>query len=200
MNIQKVCKNVYFDQDSNKFFCGLCGKATFDTKAQAVGHLSVCKAKDTKYHKSPLKQSVKVVEGSGNNIAEVVVPVVDCGGDQKTLGNSSGVVLWLGQERKIAILEQQVATLQKSLVKYENEIPHIQAIQQYNSNDWFANNRGILIVAGTVILAALLFRESSSCKCANEGSGRSRTLGISSTLTNKAAGKVIDYGLSKILK
>ena len=43
MNVTKICENVGHDGES--FFCMRCGKAGYSTKAQAIGHLVICKSR-----------------------------------------------------------------------------------------------------------------------------------------------------------
>jgi len=198
MEIRKVCKNVWFDQDNGKFFCELCGKATFDTRAQAIGHLSVCKGKDAKCY-----VGASVVENDRNIASEVVVPVVvpvvvADGGSQVGLNNfTGGIPPQLDQQREIAVLKQEVASLKQSLVMYTNEVPHMQAVQRYNSSDWFSSNKEIVIVGIAVSVLFLLLRDSKQCSCEVLGK---RNTSIGKSIAEKGVSKIMDKTIDRIFK
>ena len=92
--------------------------------------------------------------------------------------------------------------LDSRVSKLENEYNHMLVDRNQNvggMNDWFSANKGLLITFGLLGLFILLMRESA-CKCPNEGSGRARVHGIGTTLANRAAGKAIDYWISKFFQ
>jgi hypothetical protein len=196
MNVVKVCRNVWLDQDSNKFVCEKCGKAKFDTRAQAIGHQSVCPMNDMKYFGA--RGPAQIIDNGSNTTSGVVVKVVaDSGGSQADLSGSPE----MDSKRKIAILSQQVASLQQTLAKYENEIPHRQAIQvaqQVGSLGSLSPNALFLIGIGVIMLMYLVSQDSKSCN-AETSQKRGSGGGIGTALLTKGASKIIDKTIDKFL-
>ena len=183
LNLKVISDNIAWD--GSYFSCRRCGKSGYPTMQAVKGHLSMCRGK-------------AMQKGA-----------IQLAGQPATASHSPAVATSINDLRNIpasqpaptAGPDNSQLELDKRIAALENEYIHL--LEENNnpvsSVDWFSRNRDMLIILAILVGLYLILRESK-CNCANEGSGRSRTNSIGSTLANRAAGKAIDYGLSKILK
>jgi len=107
----------------------------------------------------------------------------------------------------MATYGQKIDKIEKTVT---NELAHAIATRQMGGiGDWFQANSGVvLLIGGSVLLIWLLREHENSCPpCppCEQGYTRSTSNGrksnsIGSMLANRAAGKVVDYGLNEIFK
>jgi hypothetical protein len=147
--IKEICKNVYFDYENNVFFCQLCGKATFTTKAQAVGHLSQCPKKDSVNRPPPTTISTPPPY-------TMTLPPP----------KSDLLQAKASQERLSALYEKRLARIEERDALITNELPHIQAVQQIGFLG--ITSQGWLMIGVVGFLAYMLGR--SFCRCDVGGS------------------------------
>jgi len=196
MKIEKVVKGVWYDGSS--FFCEYCGKAVFDTKQKAIGHLAQCPAREQKgkakvsgwtaekkalfgrsvVGRSVVGRSVGETQNQAHTFqqSEIENPVSD------------------NQVHEIAVLKQQVIELQQNLVYYTNERPHLNAVAQVEA---FGISKEVLIIIAVIGYVLYSVGKESTCHC-DVGAGIStRRL---SSIKDKVADKAISYGINKFFK
>jgi hypothetical protein len=180
--ITNICKNVFYDHENNVFFCELCGRATFSTKAQAVGHLSQCPKKDSVNRPPPTTTTTT----STPPPYTMTLPPLKL---DMARANAS-------QERLLALYEKRLARIEERDSILTNELPHIQAVRQMGflgitNQDW--------LIIGVVAFVAYMFGHSSSCKCDVSAGGSPRKR-LGTTIQDKVTDRAINYGLNKLFK
>ena len=181
LNLKIISDNIAWD--GSYFNCRRCGKSGYNTMQAVKGHLSMCPGKAIQKGATQLASQPATASHSPVGTASIGnIESYPASQPPPTAGPDNSQ------------LDKRIATL-------ENEYNHLLAENNNpnSSSDWVSRNKDILIILG-ILVALYLILQESKCKCANEGSGRSRANGLGSTLANRAAGKAIDYGLSKILK
>jgi phage FluMu protein Com len=183
--IKEICKNVYFDYENNVFFCQLCGKATFKTKAQAVGHLSQC----------PKNDSVNRLPQTTASTTSTPPPYT------MTLPPSKSDLLQAkaSQERFSALYEKRLARIEERDAFITNELPHIQAVQQIGFLG--ITSQGWLTIGVVGFLAYMLGR--SFCRCDVVGSPQINQKSPSpkpvSNIVSSLATRLANRGSDKLL-
>ena len=176
MDYKVISDNIAWD--GSHFTCRRCGKSGYKTMPAVKGHLSMCRGRAMQ------KGAIQLATASYS--PAVTAPIND-------LRNVPASQPATAPGPDNSQLDRRISAL-------ENEYTHLLEENNNPSNgDWVSRNRDMLIILAVLIGLYLILQESR-CKCAGEGSGRSRSNGIGSTLVNRAAGKAVDYGLSKILK
>jgi len=206
MEIEKIVKGVWYDGKS--FFCEYCGKAVFDTKQKAIGHLAQCperpkdkKPKSSKWTaekqallgRSVVGQSVGDLAVSGRSVVSRSVGETQIQANIFQQAEIENPVAD-NQNYEITLLKKQVAELQESLSYYSNERPHLNAIAQ----------TGVLGVSkeiwiGIAIVGYLLYSvaKESTCHCPVGTGTRTRRF---SSIKDKFIDKGLTYGINKLLK
>jgi hypothetical protein len=183
--ITNICKNVFYDHENNVFFCELCGRATFSTKAQAVGHLSQC----------PKKDSVNRPPPTTTTTTSTPPPYT------MTLPPPKSDLLQAkaSQERLSALYEKRLARIEERDALVTNELPHLQAVQQMGFLG--ITSQGWLIIGVVGFLAYMLGR--SFCRCDVLGSPQINQKSPSpkpvSNIVSSLATRLANRGSDKLL-
>jgi len=228
MNLPKVKKiSKYVGSDGNSYYCLGCFESGFPTPDHVNGHQSVCPARHperqisdtTPTTNTPYPISANLGGGGGGGGTPYLPPIQDIKTKSASELNSLGAVTLPIPEmllpktnvglffQKFAMLEQEVNGIKKKLT---NEIPHERAtIQQISgignfieANKNFLIGLGIGIAIGWILNEILKHKNYSSpvYNRLMDNGRRGKGSSFGSALANRAAGKAIDYGLSKILK
>lgn len=175
MNIKKVCKNVGYD--GKDYFCMRCGKAGFETKAQAVGHQSQCKAKNINLGVLPPPPTTT----DHHQTTTIIPPSTTTLPPPKTESTI---------ERQLMIVGQQISEIKQKQDILSNETTHMVAMNNQSS---IFDSKGLLMLIAIGVVAYLLGRENCSCDCSVSGTTRkTKSSGIGSAMGTKIFGKFID--------
>lgn len=172
MNIERICKNVGYD--GKEFFCMRCGKAGFETKAQAVGHQSQCKVKNINLGVLPPPPTT-----TDHHQTTTIIPP-----PTTTLPPETESSI----ERQLMIFGQQLSEIRQKQDILSNETTHMVAM---NNQDFFSG-KGLLILVAIGVVAYFLGRESCVCDCSNGTNRRNKGGGFGSSMGTKIFGKFID--------
>ena len=181
LNLKIISDNIAWD--GNHFSCRRCGKSGYNTMQAVKGHLSMCPGKAMQ--KGAIQLASQPATASHSPAGSLSV------GSLQTFPASQPAPT-AGPDN---------SQLDKRIAALENEYNHLLAENNnhISTGDWVSRNKDILIILG-ILVALYLILQESKCKCSNDSSGRSRANGLGSTLANRAMGKAVDFGLSKILK
>ena len=182
MNIKRICKNVGHDGES--FFCMGCGKAGFATKAQAVGHQSQCKAKNINLGVSPPPPTA-----TDHHQTTTIIPPPD---HHQTTSRPPADQL-TNVEHQLAGVVHDLAEMKQQNLITSNEIPHLQAVQQAG---FFGISRDGWIIILVIAFVSYSLGKETKCQC--DVGTSNRKLGAS--IQSKVTDKVINFGLTKLLK
>ena len=198
--MQEICKDVGFDGRS--FYCMRCGRAGFRSEAAARGHLGQCKGRLISQGIDPAALAGRGAPAAGRSHARALdaahAAAASSSYTKHMLGSFDdtsapfspepvGYPDYIGQQ--LAIHTSQIAELR-------NEYNHmlVRNNPPTNNNDWFGQNKGLVMM---VVIVAFIFwtMNQSSCpsNCGESKTGRSRV----SSLGEKAAAKLIDRGITK---
>jgi len=178
--VSEVCKNVWFDYANDVFFCGLCGRATFTTKAQAVGHLSQCPKKDGINRPPP----TTTITTSTPPAYTITLPPA-----KFDRSHDSNMRILAMHEKRLSKVEKRDAVL-------TNEIPHLQAVRAMG---FLGLPNQVWLLLGVGVFLGYMFGLNSSCKCdVNAGGSPRKRLGT--TIQDRVTDRAINYGLNKLFK
>lgn len=181
MNIVKVCNNVAQDKDTKEYFCMRCGRAGYSTKEQAMGHQAQCLMRKKRFEIGSYLASQPASLYGANKLPSKL-PV------SETVPSPDMVIPQSDIQRQLALVTMELAEIKQTQARFfENEIPHIQAVQQLGS----LGIPTIWIVVGAIALIALMFRENKPCNCeiTQKKAPASFTMSLLSRFANKAVDK-----------
>jgi hypothetical protein len=193
MNIQKVCNNVAQDIDTREFFCMRCGHAGYSTKEQAMGHQAQCPVRKKGFKVGGYLAS-QPASLHGVNELPSKPPI------SETLPSPDMVIPQSDIQRQLALVTMELAEIKKTQAKFfENEIPHMQAVQQLGS----LGVPTVWIVVGAIALVMLMFREDKPCNCESESEETKKKKppkspsSIVSNIVTRSASKIVDKTIDK---
>lgn len=176
----RICKDVSWDGAS--FYCERCGRAGFQSEAQARGHLSQCKGR-----------AIQQGKPSYEPVVLPPAPSLVGGGAGAGLGWSGGggqvVVGGGGQGGQYDLVLVRLDGIQQQVNRLSNEYTHM--LQTYNAPT-NALSQGIpqWLLIGLLVLAGFwLIQSFSSSGCANTCETKTRS---GSNLKDRIAGKMSD--------
>ena len=185
MNAFNVSDNIGFD--GNSYYCRRCGKAGYERPTQVRGHLSLCRGTLARKGIPPTSTSTSTYK--------YLQPL--SGAVDGALGDGQQVLQPLEVGPVDSVLVAKYESLDRRMSAMENEYNHVLVRNNppINNNDWFGQNKGLVIM---VVIVAFIFwtMNQSSCpsNCGESNkTGRSRV----SSLGEKAAAKLIDRGITK---
>lgn len=171
----RICKGVFWDGTS--YFCELCGRAGFQSEAQARGHLSQCKGR-----------AIQQGKPSYEPVVLPPAPSLVGGGAGASLGWSGGGGAGGGGGQNDLILVR-LDGIEQQVKRLSNEYNHM--LQTYNAPA-NALSQGIpqWLMIGLLVLAGFwLIQSFSSSGCANTCETKARS---GSNLKDRIAGKMSD--------
>jgi len=200
LSVKQVCKDVGWHGGS--FYCLRCGKAGFQSEAQARGHLAQCKGRAIQ--RGVLHSPVGVAPDpnlSGGQILPLAVG--GAGAHTYQLGGSAPGGSGGGQTSSISpdwyTINQRMATLENTVYNENYHLLMQRNLQPagFSVGDWFFHNKGFIIISAVALLILLAGRDSS-CECpdGSKGVSKSKVGGLGqkalSKLTDRAISKSID--------
>ena len=202
--MKQVCKDVGWDGQG--FCCLRCGKAGFQSEAQARGHLAQCRGRaiergvfhppvGTVTFPAPSGCCEQVLPARGGGVPTPLFGGAPGGGETTSLqgGYATDYPGWYpGVDQRLKALENEY----NHLLMQRNLQP-----TGFSIGDWFFQNKAVVIIS-VVALMIYLSSKKSECECPDGKAGRrvNRASGFGEKALNKLTDRAITKTIDSLLK